>query len=161
MCIQDWVNIAAIVASPIIAIWVGQVVKNYKNKRNDQMYIFKTLMMDRGLSWNLDSVKCLNVIDIVFEDKESVIKQWRKYHDKIQCENPTNTEIEKMNHEKEMLLLEMAKSLGYKKVTLDVIQKPYTPNWIIENMIKQKENNDNMYELLSTFAGRAHKEGSD
>lgn len=41
-------NVIAIVAAPIIAVWVGQLLQNRSEKRKDKLQIFKTLMSSRS-----------------------------------------------------------------------------------------------------------------
>ena len=59
------INILAIIIVPIVAVFVGQKLQSYSQRRTDKLEIFKALMMNRGLAWNVESVRALNVIDIV------------------------------------------------------------------------------------------------
>lgn len=117
----------AIILAPITAVWVGQKLHDKELRRNDKLAIFKTLMATRN-SWNLDSVRSLNIIEIVFSDNENVIKCWKEYYDKLCIQNPNETDYKKIKDAQESLLEAMANSLGYKdKVTLKTIQNPYFP----------------------------------
>lgn len=126
MQVNEMLNIIAIILSPIIAVFVGCVLQNRDKKREDKMEIFKALMANRGLSWNIESVKGLNLINVVFCDDKKVLDQWKIYYDRLCVENPSETEMIKMKKESDKLLDAMAKSLGYNKtVTWDTIQNPY------------------------------------
>ena len=63
----------AIILAPITAVWVGQKLHDRELRRNDKLAIFKILMGTRN-NLNLDSVRSLNIIEIVFSDNENVIK---------------------------------------------------------------------------------------
>lgn len=134
------INILAIIVSPIVAVMIGQLLQDRQKRRNDQMEIFKVLMINRGLGWSLDKVKALNLIEVVFFDKEEVLKQWRRYYEKLCIANPSGKELLEIKEEEERLLYLIAEALGYKgKVTLETIRKPYIPQGLVDGIIQQKE----------------------
>ena len=84
-------------------------------------------MMSRT-GWTTDSVRALNILDIVFSDDTDVREAWRKYYDRLCVDNPSPAEIQKIQEAQYNLLESMAISLGYKdKITWKTIQKPYVP----------------------------------
>lgn len=126
------INIVAVLVAPIVAVWIGQKLQDRHDRRNDKIELFKTLMMARN-GWTIESVRALNVLDVVFSDDESVRGAWKKYYDKLCVENPTDTELTKIQDSQYELLETMAISLGYKdKITWKLIQKPYMPKGLIE-----------------------------
>lgn len=136
----DIINIIAIIVSPVVAVVVGQILQDRRKKRSDKMEIFKTLMISRGLGWSTESVKALNIIEVVFSDDKSVLNQWKIYYDRLCVENPNEMELSKIKTEGDKLLDVMAKSLGYKeKVTWETIQKPYIPKGLSDNIIQQQQ----------------------
>ena len=89
-------------------------------------------MMSRN-GWTVESVRALNVLYVVFSDDEKVRAAWKKYYDKLCVENPTDTELKKVQDAQYELLEAMAESLGYKEtITWKTIQKPYKPKGMIE-----------------------------
>ena len=121
------INIIAVIVAPIAAVLIGQLLQNRAEKRRDKMELFKTLMMSRN-GWNIESVRALNILDIVFSDDKSVRSAWEKYYDKLCIENPSETELKKIQDAQYTLLETMAVSLGYKdKITWKTIQNPYIP----------------------------------
>lgn len=68
-------DILAIILAPLIAVWVGQLIHTREEKRNDKLSIFKTLMATRN-GWTMESVKALNIIEIVFSDDKNVLISW-------------------------------------------------------------------------------------
>lgn len=151
------INIFAIILAPIVSVVIGQYLQNKSEKRKDQMYIFKTLMTSRLYGWTQESVHCLNLIDIVFSDNKKVRKAWQELHDKYCVDNPTETDLKKIQNAQYKLLEEMAFSLGYKdKVTWETIQNPYIPNGMIQqfatqNHAQQTYNNllENMQQMMN------------
>ncbi len=136
----DIINIIAIIVSPVVAVVVGQILQDRRKKRSDKMEIFKTLMISRGLGWSTESVKALNIIEVVFSDDQLVLDQWKIYYDRLCVEDPNETERLKIKAEGDKLLDVMAKSLGYKeKVTWETIQKPYMPKGLADNIIQQQQ----------------------
>lgn len=126
------VNIVAVIAAPIVAVWVGQKLQDRQLKRKDKLELFKTLMISRN-GWTVESVRALNVLDVVFSDDEKVRNAWKIYYDKLCVDNPTESELKKIQDAQYELLDTMAQSLGYKdKITWKTIQKPYVPKGMVE-----------------------------
>ena len=143
------INVIAIIAIPIVAVFVGQFLQNKAEKRKDKMQIFQCLMTKRITGWaGLDAVNALNSIDIVFSDCEAVRKQWAvllsKYRHDITAQE---------QYREQCKLLElMANDLGYKdKITWDIIQNPYYP----EGLAKQIEINSQILDGQVAWANAA------
>ena len=121
------INIIAVIAAPIIAVWVGQILQDRQERRKDKLEMFKTLMMSRS-GWTVESVRALNVLDVVFSDDENVRNAWKNYYDRLCVDNPTDSELKKIQEAQYVLLETIANSLGYKnKITWKTIQNPYKP----------------------------------
>lgn len=71
------INVAALIIVPIAAVFIGQKLQDRNQKRKDKMEIFRVLMMNRGIGWTADTVRALNIIDVVFSDNDSVRARWR------------------------------------------------------------------------------------
>ena len=61
------VSIVAVIVAPIVSVWIAQHLHERSDKRKDKIELFKTLMMSRN-GWTVDSVRALNILDIVFSD---------------------------------------------------------------------------------------------
>ena len=132
------INIITVIIAPVVAVWVGQKLQDRHERRKDKIELFKTLMISRN-GWTIESVRALNVLDVVFSDDEKVRNAWEKYYDKLCVENPTDTELKKIQDTQYELLEAMAESLGYKKtITWKTIQKPYKPKGMVEAEEKQR-----------------------
>ena len=84
-------NLVAIIIAPVVAVLIGQWFQNRGEKRKDKLEIFKTLMIARN-GWNPESVKALNIIDIVYADDKAVREQWKEYYDRLCVEEPSEIE---------------------------------------------------------------------
>lgn len=148
--IIEIVNIAAIVAAPIIAVWVGQLLNSKSEKRKDKLQIFKTLMTSRIYGWTVEGVHALNIIDIVFADDKDVRSAWADLNDKYHFSNPDQQHLEKIKRAQDKLLETMAASLGYKdKITWETIQNPYLPDGMVMQIEAQKNQQQQYTDLLS------------
>ena len=149
---MDWINIIAVLLSPIIAVWVGQKLQLKAKQRDDKMQIFKSLMTARIYGWTVESVHNLNIIDIVFSDDKNVRAAWKELFDKYANENPSDKKKKKIRVAREKLIEQMAISLGYKdEVTWDIIQNPYIPKGMAEQLNKNAHTNDNFATAMSEF----------
>lgn len=132
-------NLIGIIVAPIVAVVIGQCLQNKSEIRKDKLNIFKTLMITRN-GWSLESVRALNIIEIVYADDDTVRQRWKEYYDRLCVENPSETDLKKIKTAQDKLLEAMAVSLGYKeKVTWETIQNPYIPKGMIEAAQMQQE----------------------
>ena len=143
------VNVIAIIAIPLVAVFVGQFLQNKAEKRKDKMQIFQCLMTKRITGWaGPDAVNALNSIDIVFSDCEAVRKQWAVLLSKYR----RDITAQEQYREQCKLLELMANDLGYKdKITWDIIQNPYYP----EGLAKQIEINSQILDGQVAWANAA------
>jgi len=80
-----------------------------------------------------EAVKALNSIDIVFSDSDAVLSAWHRYRKALIVDGEITSEKLKEMGESETKLYEcMAKSLNYRKITWDIIDKPHCPKWLAE-----------------------------
>ena len=120
-------NLAALIFIPMFAVRVGRNLQNQADTRKDKMDIFKTLMANRQ-GWSMESVRAMNIIDIVFADDKDVRECWKKYYTLLCIQQPNEMQSQQIYTAQVRLLEAMAVSLGYKdKITWENIQSPYTP----------------------------------
>ena len=127
------INVIAILAAPIIAVWVGQRLQNRSEKRNDKMAVFKAIMTDR-YGWSRETVLALNSIPIVFSDDKAVRDSWKEYYRLLCIQEPDMMELKQRNDALYSLLGDMAKVLGYEKsINWNDIQNPYIPKGMADS----------------------------
>ena len=149
---MEVINILAIILAPIISVIIGQYLQNISEKRNDKLQIFKTLMTSRLYGWTAESVHCLNLIDVVFSDSKKVREAWKELYDKYCVENPSETELKKIQNAQYKLLEAMATSLGYKnKVTWETIQNPYIPDGMVKQISTHNQSQKAYYNILDNM----------
>lgn len=133
------INVLAIIIIPIAAVFVGQKLQDRNQKRNDKLEIFRTLMMNRGIGWTTESVRALNIIDIVFSDDNTVRMKWKEYYNYLCIQAPNDMQYKQRQEAQDKLLESMARSLGYKEqVTWETIQNPYVPKGMWDAMLQQQ-----------------------
>lgn len=144
----DIINVIAIAISPAVAVYIGRQLENRAERRKDKMEIFKALMIARvtvrKYGWTDESVKALNIIDIVFADDKNVRQAWKDLYSKFCNRNPSEAELNEIYKSICKLIESIAISLGYKdKITWEIIQSPYMPE-----KVKQQLDNQNICQQL-------------
>lgn len=118
---------------PLIAALLGGVIGaiaafRYQNKaelKREKRQVFHILMMNRNIAVDeLDWIKHVNVIPSVYHDNPEVIQLLRAFMAQTEA-NIIHTlqHVETYNK----MLLEMAKTCGYKNLNLADIRESYTP----------------------------------
>lgn len=64
MDLRNILNFIVIIVGAVIAVFIGQHLQNYSERRKDKMSIFRILMTVRLYGWTTDSVYVLNSIDL-------------------------------------------------------------------------------------------------
>jgi len=135
--------IASLVTFLITTIWY----QSRKEKKQNKVAIFKVLMSTRDMA-DYDAIKALNSIDIVFSDSHTVTEAWHRYHKSLGFEGkqPTVKEKNEIIVSRSKMFEAMAENLGYKNITWDIIEKPYSPKWLTDAQQAQMQFNQNMLE---------------
>jgi hypothetical protein len=150
------VNVLAILASPVIAVWVSVRLQDRKEKRHMRMFIFSSLMSTRHQVAQTDEiVRALNMIDVVFCDQEKIRNLWREYLDMLSdagLNNPTGWESR--NVKRKELIAEMAKVVGYgKEITLKDVERVYSFVGLFEESMRMKALGDELLRVLKETKG--------
>lgn len=123
---SDWIMVAAVLLAPLVALQVQRYLDNRREKRHRRTAIFQTLMTTRAQATSPAHVHALNLIDIEFYGKGSVIQKWKEYHDHL----GSNQNAAWGQRREDLfieLLYQMAKSLGYKFDKLQLKRSIYFP----------------------------------
>lgn len=142
--VLDIINIIAIIVIPIFAVLIGQWLQNRSEKRKDKVRVFSHLMSYRAIGYvDQQSVNILNLIPIVFNDDKNVIEKYNIYLKSLNIKTEDFPHKQKeIENNKTKMLEEMAKNLGYKNINWEIIQNPYLPQGLINeinsmNLFKQ------------------------
>lgn len=80
-------EIIAVLLSPLVALQVSELLQRRRERRDRQVYVFRTLMTTRASGLAPEHVQALNMIDIEFHgsDKRSkaVLNAWKAYLDQL------------------------------------------------------------------------------
>lgn len=115
---------------PLMAAFLGAILAfrfQYRIElRREKRYVLQNLMMYRNVgSLELEWIKILNAIDVVFIKNDKVIELYHTYLTQLAPDKISNQQ-----HSETLVLLihEMAKCCGFKKLTLERIRDDYSPN---------------------------------
>ena len=135
------------IAIPLIAAAIGAVLAfRYQHTlelKREKRHIIQALMMYRNVGANeLDFIKALNAVDIVFHDNKKVRTLLHTYFDQVTEPYFHNYQWRDTFFE---MLYEMAQSSGYSYLTKDDIRNYYSPralDWHYPNTNVQRRPSD-------------------
>lgn len=154
MEIKDWINIVAIILSPIFAVIITMWLTTRNEKRKEKMEVFKQLMIARAISGNYDYVKTLNSLDVIFADSPKVRQAWKELYEEYAKSNIDHIAI---LSKRTKLIETIAQDLGYddKIAWNEIITNPYIPNWLVDEWKQNdilKEGQKGFVELVKNAA---------
>ena len=155
--IMEWINLAALVIIPILAVIIAQYLQDRSEKRKDKMRVFSHLMSYRSFGYvDQYSVNVFNSVPIVFYDDKEVIEKYNAYLKSLNIK-PEDVQVKQKEIEdnKTKMLEAMAKALKYKNVNWELIQNPYVPNGLIDQINAEntyKRGQLEVIKLVSTMA---------
>ncbi|MGH8235094.1 MAG: DUF6680 family protein [Rhodanobacteraceae bacterium] len=136
-----WVNILAILLSPVVAVLITVFLQNRKERQDQKLWIFNTLIGTRHSPIVNENVRALNMIDVAFHDSVHVRQLWHEYFDMLNnagMNNP-NGWHQRQNKNLEMIT-EMAMVVGYgAAITHLDIDRVYYPTGLGEQSQTSRE----------------------
>lgn len=83
MTLVDWLTLIALIAGPLLAVQITQILDRTREKQNRKIAIFQTLMITRATTLASDHIRALNAIELEFhsgkKDDHRVVEAWRAY----------------------------------------------------------------------------------
>ena len=146
--IGDVIMIAAIFLAPIFALWAQWKLQLRHEIRRQRMKIFSTLMATRLTALDVAHVQSLNLIDVVFSDKdeqdEQVRSAWSAYLAQLNLSRPTEqTQAQQWDTRREdllaTLLAKIGKPLGFDMDFTEYKSKAYHPSGLADNWNESTE----------------------
>lgn len=157
--IMEWINVLAILLSPVIAVGVTLWYQKRAEIRTIKKDIFFTLMKNRNSIYiPVDYVQALNSIDFVFHDDEIVKSLWASLYDNYNSKSPDLQQRARLQID---LLTAIASHLGYSNLTQMQINKYYTPQIHGEEIERSKAISDELLRVLKASESLASKQPSD
>ena len=86
MTISDWLMVLAVLIAPFLAIVAQRKIDELRERRNQKLWVFRTLMATRANKISLEHVQALNSIELFFKKKgkeKKVIEKWGEYLDHL------------------------------------------------------------------------------
>jgi len=150
-----WITVLAILLSPIIALLITMYLQTRKDRKTAQMYLFNTLIATRHSPITEETVRALNMIEVLFYDKPKVRQLWREYFEMLYNEglnNPLGWEQrQKKNIE---LIYEMGKCLGYgKEISHLDVERVYYPVGLGQQRVRVEELITELLRVLKASGG--------
>ena len=133
---MEWINLVAIIVIPILAVIIGKYLQDRSEKRKDKMRVFTHLMSYRSFGYiDQYSVNIFNSVPIIFYDDKEVIEKYNSYLKSLNIK-PDDAQIKQKEIEdnKTKMLEAMAKALKYKNINWELIQNPYIPKGLLDQI---------------------------
>lgn len=151
---MEWINLVAIIVIPILAVIIGQYLQDRSEKRKDQMRVFTHLMSYRSFGYiDQYSVNIFNSVPIIFYDDKEVIEKYNSYLKSLNIK-PDDAQIKQKEIEdnKTKMLEAMAKALKYKNINWELIQNPYIPKGLLDQIDAENTYKRGQVEMAKIFA---------
>ena len=150
---MEWINLVAIIVIPILAVIIGQYLQDRSEKRKDQMRVFTHLMFYRSFGYiDQYSVNIFNSVPIIFYDDKEVIEKYNSYLKSLNIK-PDDAQIKQKEIEdnKTKMLEAMAKALKYKNINWELIQNPYIPKGLLDQIDAENTYKRGQVEIAKIF----------
>lgn len=150
---MEWINLVAIIVIPILAVIIGQYLQDRSEKRKDKMRVFTHLMSYRSFGYiDQYSVNIFNSVPIIFYDDKEVIEKYNSYLKSLNIK-PDDAQIKQKEIEdnKTKMLEAMAKALKYKNINWELIQNPYIPKGLLDQIDAENTYKRGQVELAKMF----------
>lgn len=123
-------NVVAIIAAPITALWVQEKREGAKAQRQRRQTIFNALWVNRRRQFYLARVDALNMIDVEFFGEQRVQDAWQALFAHYCQEHPGLNNDQVFREREELfatLLYEISQVLGYKFSRTHIRDNVYRP----------------------------------
>jgi hypothetical protein len=126
-------TVAAVIASPVIALWIGGKLQARANARQQQLNLLGVLLSLRHQPLSPENFRALNLIDEVFVDDKPVREAWTKFS--ALCDQNLNTNLGYTIREEKRrdLLIAIIEGLGLKnKISTSDLLRSYELTVVVE-----------------------------
>jgi len=136
MSIKDFWELLILLFAPIIAVIITILYNKYERNRAQRVTIFATLYSRKDELISSDVLHNLQMIRIFFASDKEVIRLFDNW---LEPTHPNYHDTTKRTDYLHLLLLEMAKVLGYNEIKLQHLQLIYFPDGLAlpEKLVKE------------------------
>ena len=159
---MECINLVAIIVIPILAVIIGQYLQDRSEKRKDKMRVFTHLMSYRSFGYiDQYSVNIFNSVPIIFYDDKEVIEKYNIYLKSLNIK-PDDVQIKQKEIEdnKTKMLEAMAKALKYKNINWELIQNPYIPKGLLDQIDAENTYKRGQVEIAKIFTDMTNPQTS-
>ncbi|MCJ2061867.1 hypothetical protein MKK63_04020 [Methylobacterium sp. J-088] len=131
--VQSGIAIALALIAPYFSWKLARRSQADDQKRQTKLSIFSALIENRNIWNSRESVKALNLIDVVFHDSQEIRTIWREYHGMITRSEFNDTPIGRTLRSQKLIELQasIARNLNYNIDQFD-IERVYLPTCLDE-----------------------------
>lgn len=135
MNVDTWAVVMATALGPLAAVIITMWRSRMDSVRDRQLHIFRTLMATRRLQISTEHVNALNLIEVEFYKKETVLAAWQKSREHLNKGPDDEVWHETKDRILAILLSEMAKVLRFNITGLEIFRSGYAPSgWAYREM---------------------------
>lgn len=151
---MEIITIVAIFLGPIFAIIISIMINRIQIKKDDKLWIFRTLMRTRANTLSNAHIEALNMIDVTFHGNNKydseVVAAWKLYLDSL---SDLNTSPEILIQRRQDLLIDLLKTmstaLSYNFTKESLKNTTYIPEGHVDLINDQKEVRVGVIEVLN------------
>lgn len=153
---KDIIMTTAVIIGPILAVQIQKILEQFREKKQNRLYIFRTLMSTRAQRLSREHVQALNMIDIEFygrkiplvrtkyqtKNEQAVTHAWKSYNNHLGKLNEFpdiniwNSKIEDLFTE---LLYAISQAMNYDFDKVELQRDCYRP--MAHNDLETKQKN--------------------
>ena len=139
---------------------VYMVTKSFyaSDKKKEKIAIIKSLLSTGHYLYSDEIIRSYNLIDIVFKDDKDVRAKWKLYYEAL-CNESLQYQVRL--DKKLDLILAMCKSVNYKNITAQDLQRVYVPKGFAEDGEKQRKYTDMQYQGMELLMQMLQKQAGE
>jgi hypothetical protein len=149
---SEWIMIFAVVAGPIFAVWVTRFHDIKSDAKSRKQSILRSLLRTRQIRLDPEHVGALNLIEIEFYNKPSVVDRYTEYIGHLNKPLPPENAHEVFFQERHDLFVGLlhaiGRDLGYAFDKHDLDKRSYAPVAWGNEQERQRKNAALITELL-------------
>ena len=148
---------ASTVVGPLAAVFITRWNDRRAQRRERLLHIYRTLMATRRSTISPEHVAAINLIEVEFHGVQPVIDAWTAYITHLNTPSGTTTHQVTVWNEKRaellaILLVKIAKHLGFPKGELEILHGGYAPQGWVDKEVRQQQILDYILRLSASQA---------
>ena len=147
-----FLTIIAIVAGPIIAVWMTRRVDESRQAYFRRLEVYRNLMLTRSVRIAPDHVRALNLVPVEFAQFDRVVEEFKKYIEHLSSPLPA-VDQQELHYAQQSdifyeLLFRIGKTLGYSFDKRDLERLSYLPKGHVDDENRNRRAQNALAEIL-------------